>query len=153
MSQKSAQFKLQPIELCAVQKKRRCATTVFLFVWGQGKSQEAFLRKWDKYKALEAILNTGNFDISLEGLDIGRDKEKGVILEGQKSIVSIDKQITAVEEHNHSDSTADVAAIQFFKNWQATDAVCPSLTKSLQRKSDTASPLLSKNARRKMNVG
>ena len=71
------------------------------------RAKEAFLRKWDKYKALEAILNTGNFDISLGGLDIGGDKEEGVSSEGQKSIISVDKPITAVEEQHHMDSTVD----------------------------------------------
>ena len=67
----------------------------------QGPKRE---RKWlsfvsgEKYKALESILNAGNFDINLEGLDICGDKDEGLSLEGQKRIADFDKPITAVEE-------------------------------------------------------
>ena len=78
-----------------------------------------------QYKALEAILNTSN----REGLDISKE---GASPEGQKSIVSVDKPITVVEEQHHSDSTVDGAAIRFFKNSQATGAVCLPSSKSSQ---------------------
>ena len=55
--------------------------------------------KWGKYKALESILNAGNFGINLEGLNICGDKDEGLSSEGQKSVVDFDKPITAVEEH------------------------------------------------------
>ncbi|KAL5463778.1 hypothetical protein EMCRGX_G032712 [Ephydatia muelleri] len=68
------------------------------------RAKEAFFRKWEKYKA---ILNAGNFDINLEGLDICGDKDEGLSSEGLKSVVNFDKPITAVEERHHLDSTVE----------------------------------------------
>ena len=98
MSQKSAQLKLQHSEPCDEQRKNRCST--FHLPHAKKRAKEAFFRKWKKYKALESILNAGNFDINLEGLDICGDKDEGLSSEGQKSVVDFDKPITAVEERH-----------------------------------------------------
>ena len=104
------------------------------------RAKEAFFRKWETYKALESILNAGNFDIDLEGLDICRDKDEGLSSEGQKSIVDFDKPNTAVEERHHSDSTVEGAANHFFKKSQASETVCPPLPKSSLRKARRCGP-------------
>ena len=104
------------------------------------RAKEAFFRKWKKYKALESILNAGNFDINLEGLDICGDKDEGLSSEGQKSVVDFDKPITAVEERHHSDSTVEGAANHFFKKSLASETVCPPLSKSSLRKARRYGP-------------
>ena len=121
----SAQFKLQHSKPCDEQKKNDFSLTSSS--GAKKRAKEAFFRKWEKCKALESILNAGNFDINLEGLDICGDKDEGLSSEGQKSVVDFDKPITAVEERHHSDSTVEGA---FFKKSLASETVCPPLSKS-----------------------
>eukprot|EP00731_Ephydatia_muelleri_P035547 Em0135g2a len=103
MSQKSAHSNCSTASIATSSGGRTGALLfTYLIFRGQKESERGFFRKWKKYKALESILNAGNFDINLEGLDICGDKDEGFSSEGQKSVV--DKPITAVEERHHSDS-------------------------------------------------
>ena len=66
------------------------------------KANRAFVIKWEKYKIIEAVLNSGDFDSYIQGLGASEDGVDEVSSDGPKSLVSFDQPNTAAEEQQSS---------------------------------------------------